>query len=163
MLTQLFGYGKKIEKTVTSVDRMTLVLCGMRGSSVYKFESEANQTELRLYREKYSGKETILELEQSVVCSPETIINLMNTCGVIHWKGFHGKHPKNVCDGIMFRFEATVNGGQTISADGSENFPKGYREFVSVLNSMLTESNYSGNAKTNFTDSDDHRSRHHLP
>lgn len=139
-LAQLFICGRESEKTVTSVDTMTLTLCGMRGSSVYKFESNANRTELRRYCKKYSGEETILELEQSVACDPQVIIELMNTCGIIHWNGFHGKHPKNVHDGIMFRFEATVNGGQNVYTDGSENFPKGYHEFVSALDAMLAES-----------------------
>ena len=81
-----------------------------------------------------------LVLESSVPCDAQTMIELMNTCGILRWNGFHGKHPKNVSDGIMFRFEATVNGGQGIFADGSENFPKGYREFVRALDSMLAES-----------------------
>ena len=42
-------------------------------------------------------------------------------------------------DGIMFDFTATVNGGQTIHADGSANYPKGYNEFVRELNKMLAE------------------------
>ena len=63
----------------------------------------------------------------------------MNNCSVIRWDGFHGEHPKNVKDGIMFDFTATVNGGQTIYADGSANYPKGYNEFVRELNKMLAE------------------------
>ena len=66
-------------------------------------------------------------------------LELMNTCGVICWDGFHGKHPKNVKDGIMFDFRATVNDGQEIHADGSENFPKGYHDFVRELNKILTD------------------------
>ena len=63
----------------------------------------------------------------------------MNACDVPHWNGFHGAHPKNVQDGIMFSFEASVNGGQVVSADGSANFPKGYHEFVRTLDEMLAE------------------------
>jgi len=44
-----------------------------------------------------------------------------------------------VKDGIMFDFRATVNDGQEIHADGSENFPKGYHDFVRELNKILTE------------------------
>ena len=134
---KLFGGNKE---QVESVESMTLTLRGMRGGTVYKFDAESNHTELRYYCEKYSGEETILELERSIACDPQTMICLMNTCDVIKWNGFHGKHPKNVHDGIMFRFEATVNEGQTILADGSENFPKGYREFVRTLDEMLSKS-----------------------
>ena len=41
--------------------------------------------------------------------------------------------------GIMFDFRATVNDGQEIHAEGSENFPKGYHDFVRELNKILTE------------------------
>ena len=138
MLFRMLGCGKGPQKTVTSAETMTLTLRGMRGGYVYKFEGDV--TELRRYRETYRGGEDELVLESSVPCGAQTMIELMNTCGILRWNGFHGKHPKNVSDGIMFRFEATVNGGQEIFADGSENFPKGYREFVRALNSMLAES-----------------------
>ena len=140
MLFGLFGCGEKAPKTVTSVETMTLTLRGMRGSYVYKFEGEGDMTELRRYRETYSGGEDELVLELSVPCGVQTMIELMNTCGIFRWDGFHGMHPKNVKDGIMFRFEATVNGGQTILAEGSANFPKGYHEFVRALDAMLAES-----------------------
>ncbi|MBR2080526.1 MAG: hypothetical protein IJ980_02695 [Oscillospiraceae bacterium] len=118
---------------------MTLTLRGMRGGYVYKFEGESDVTELRRYREAYSGGEDELVLESSVPCGVQTMIELMNTCGILRWDGFHGKHPKNVSDGIMFRFEATVNGGQEIFADGSANYPKGYHEFVRDLDAILAE------------------------
>lgn len=140
MLLGLFGCGRETQKNVTSAQTMTLTLRGMRGGYVYKFEGESDVTELRRYRETYRSGEDELVLESSVPCDAQTMIELMNTCGILRWNGFHGKHPKNVSDGIMFRFEATVNGGQGIFADGSENFPKGYREFVRALDSMLAES-----------------------
>ena len=140
MLLGLFGCGRETQKNVTSAETMTLTLRGMRGGYVYKFEGESDVTELRRYRETYRSGEDEFVLESSVPCDAQTMIELMNTCGILRWNGFHGKHPKNVSDGIMFRFEATVNGGQEIFADGSENFPKGYREFVRALNSMLAES-----------------------
>jgi len=37
----------------------------------------------------------------------------------------------------MFDFKAIVNDGQILHADGSANFPKGYREFVRGLDAML--------------------------
>ena len=139
MLLGLFGCGKDSDKTVTSVEVMTLTLRGMRGGFVYKFEGEGDAAELRRYREIYANGENELALEESVPCGTQTMIDLMNTCGIIHWDGFHGKHPRNVRDGIMFTLSAAVNGGQTIYADGSANFPKGYHEFVRALDAMLAE------------------------
>ena len=37
----------------------------------------------------------------------------------------------------MFSFTATVNGGRRLNADGSNNFPKHYRDFTDVLYRML--------------------------
>ncbi len=124
---------------------MTLTLRGMRCSYVYKLEGEGDAAELRRYRETCCGGEDELVLESSASFGAQTMIELMNTCGIIRWDGFHGKHPKNVSDGIMFRFEATVNGGQKVFADGSANFPKGYREFVRTLDATLAESKDSYN------------------
>lgn len=139
MLFGAFGRNKKTKKSVNSVEAMTLVKRGMRGEYVYKLESEDNATKLRYYREVYSGGETVLELVKSVACDRQVIIELMNTCNIIRWDGFHGKHPKNVHDGIMFTFTAMVNGGQTVCAEGSANFPSGYHEFVRSLDAMLTK------------------------
>ncbi len=138
MIRKLFGGCKgNPKKNVDTVEMINLTLNGMRGSFVYKISNEAGKTELSRYRKKFSGEETVLELEKSVICDTKTFVELMNNCGVICWDGFHGKHPRNVSDGIMFNFTATVNGNQTINADGSANFPKGYREFVRELDSML--------------------------
>ena len=139
MLFGLFGCNEKAPEIVTSEETMTLTFRGMRGSYVYKFEGEADTPELRRYREAYRNGEDELVLEASAPCGAETMIELMNTCGILRWDGFHGKHPKNVKDGIMFDFRATVNDGQEIHADGSENFPKGYHDFVRELNKILTE------------------------
>ena len=127
------------KKTVDSVETMTLILRGMRGDSVYELAIIDDRTELRLYREILHGEETLLRPELSTACDSKTIVDLMNACGVIRWDKFHGKHPMNVLDGIMFDFTATVNGGQVIRADGSANFPKGYGEFVRELNRLLAE------------------------
>lgn len=136
----LFGCAGGEEKTVASVESMTITQRGMRGGHVYEITETDGITELRLYREVYSGGENSLALEKSVVCDPAALIEMMNTCGVLRWDGFHGKHPKNVSDGIMFTFTASVNGGQVINADGSANFPKGYRDFMNYLDGLLAQS-----------------------
>lgn len=139
-VTALFGLcscAGNYKKTVTSVEEMTLTLRGMRGSFVYKLEEMDGKTKLCYYREVYSNNKDTLELLRSAECDRQGIIAIMNECAVMRWDGFHGKHPKNVHDGIMFTFKAAVNGGNELYADGSANFPKGYREFVEALNKML--------------------------
>jgi len=140
MLFLLFGCDGGSKKTVTSVETMTLTVQGMRGTAVYELAVESEKTELRRYRESFSDGEAVLNLEKAVSCDTQTMVELMNTCGVIRWDGFHGKHPKNVHDGDMFVFEASVNQGLAVYADGSANYPKGYRDFVRALDQMLSES-----------------------
>ncbi|MBR2502579.1 MAG: hypothetical protein IKB62_00465 [Oscillospiraceae bacterium] len=137
--TVLCGCADDCRKTITSIETMTLTLQGMRFCNVYEITNEDGKTELRRFRKVYSNGADTLELEASAVCDSTDFIELMNNCGVICWDGFHGKHPKNVMDGIMFDFRATVNDGQEIHADGSENFPKGYHDFVRELNKILAE------------------------
>jgi len=135
----LCGCTENCRKTITAMKTMTLTLQGMRFCNVYEITNEDGKAELRRYRKGYSNGADTLDLEASAVCDMTDFLELMNTCGVIGWDGFHGKHPKNVMDGIMFDFRATVNDGQEIHAHGSENFPKGYHEFVRELNQILTE------------------------
>lgn len=139
LLFGLFGCGRDAGKAVTSAEAMTLTQHGMRGTSVYEITVEGETTELHLYRETFSNGEVIRIPEKSVVFDTQVLIEHMNTCHILRWDGFDGKHPKNVLDGIMFNFSATVNGGQTVHAKGSANFPKGYREFVRSLNAILAE------------------------
>ena len=135
----LCGCTKDCSQTITALETMTLTLQGMRFCNVYEITNEDGKAALRRYRKRYSNGADTLDLEASAVCDMSDFLALMNTCGVICWDGFHGKHPKNVKDGTMFDFRATVNDGQEILAHGSENFPKGYHEFVRALNQILTE------------------------
>lgn len=52
---------------------------------------------------------------------------------VYTWNGFVGTSPEGVLDGSSFSFEATLSDGSTISASGSNNFPKGYGELKEGL------------------------------
>ena len=123
--------------TITSVEEMTLTLTGMRGEWVYQFDGDTE--ELRRCRVVYSNGEDELVPEASMSCSKQTMLDLFSDCEIQRWNGFHGEHPRDVLDGIMFRFEATVNGGQTICADGSANYPRGYHDFVRTMDEMLAE------------------------
>ena len=67
------------------------------------------------------------------------MLDLLNKCSLLSWDGFHGKHPKGVKDGIMFSLQAVLNGGKTIKAEGSENFPRHYRDFTDGLYSLLND------------------------
>ncbi|MBE6572698.1 MAG: hypothetical protein E7656_10660 [Ruminococcaceae bacterium] len=135
----LFGCAAGQKKTVSSVESMSLVRRGMRGGTEYKIEVDGEKTKILRYREVYADGQINLEPEASAVVDTVEFVELVNNCGVIRWDGFHGKHPKNVHDGEMFRFSACVNGDKTIEADGSANFPKGYNDFVRALDEMLAQ------------------------
>ena len=119
------------------IEEMTLTLIGMRGEWVYQFDGDTE--ELRRFRVVYSDGEDELMPEASIFCSKQTMLDLFSACEIHRWNGFHGAHPRHVQDGIMFRFEAKVNGGQTICADGSANYPRGYHDFVRTMDEMLAE------------------------
>ena len=131
---------KKGNNYITSVQDFTLKISNMRTTYLYKIRHNDNAQKLERYQEFFVNGEVRFDLEKSSYCTNDEIIELMNNCKVMKWDGFHGKHPKNVSDGTMFSFTATVNDGQIIRADGSQNFPKGYCEFVRALDEMLSDS-----------------------
>ncbi|MBR2255175.1 MAG: hypothetical protein IJ856_05120 [Candidatus Methanomethylophilaceae archaeon] len=110
----------------------------MRASETYEVTSEGASAKVSKYMNYLGEKEDIMPLgEVEVEC--KKILDLLNGCDVIKWDGFHGKHPPDVCDGVMFKFEATVNGDTVIRADGSQNFPKGFWDLVKGLDEMIRE------------------------
>jgi len=130
---------QKPVKEIATVEALTLRIMNMRDVKVYQILCEGKAMYLQRFREYYIDGAPHRELEKSVSCEQETLVALLNRCGAFRWDGFHGKHPRDVCDGTMFTFTASVDAARTIRADGSENFPKGYREFVRALNEMLAE------------------------
>ncbi len=128
---------KKRQKHIVSVQELTLKTMGMRFTHLYKIEQQAGSCSLSRYRERFTDGTARWELEKSISCTADCLVTLLNSCGVIGWNGFHGRHPKRVSDGVMFTFSATVNDSQIIHADGSANFPKGYHEFVRQLDALL--------------------------
>ena len=86
---------------------------------------------------KYSDGEEKPVLEKTAETETEEFIEFLNFCNFGNWNGFYGKHPKNVRDGIMFNITAVINNGETFRAEGSENFPKGYRDFIKELDRLL--------------------------
>lgn len=80
-------------------------------------------------------------LEETTVDGGEALYlylaGLFRECGVTDWDGFQGSNS-HVLDGKMFSFEATLADGTTVSASGSNAFPKGFREFWRSLPFALT-------------------------
>ena len=120
---------------IYSFEKINLRISGMRLTSEYEIINKGEKTEIALYYMNYAagGKKRILER----TAETDEFIEFLNFCGFGSWNGFNGKHPKNVLDGTMFDLTAFVNGGEILKAEGSENFPKGYRDFVKELDRLL--------------------------
>jgi len=123
-------------REIVSCENITLRLMGMRGTSEYVITG-GTEASLTLYRLRNQNGADMRIPEKTVSCDMATILALLDSCGVSRWDGFHGAHPRNVSDGVMFTFTAVVNGGVTIRADGSANYPRGYHDFIRALNRML--------------------------
>ena len=119
-------------------DTVTLEVIGMRFHHTYEIINEPPCVTVSRYRNVFIDGEDRLELEQQATCNSSEVLELLQSCSVGEWDGFHGDHPKDVKDGIMFTFMAVVNDGQIIRAEGSENFPKGYITFEQALNALLS-------------------------
>ena len=137
---QTFGIGKPPEK-IDSFDIVTLRLSGMRFTTEYEIVMKGKDAELTEYGIRYEKKEDKRVPKRKTVCNVDKVLKLLNDCELASWDGFVGNHPKNVKDGIMFSLTATVNGSRKISAHGSENFPKHFREFRNGLNALLRQNN----------------------
>lgn len=136
LLTGLCGCS---EKTVTSVESMRLSTNSYNsGGTVYEISNKDGKIELCRYHIVYSGADEDFKLEQSAICDTQEFCELMNTCGVTRWNGFN-KDDWGVLDGTSFSFTAAINEGETISADGYAEFPKGYSEFVAGLENLIEE------------------------
>ena len=124
-------------KQIEAFERITLRENGMRGSTEYEITSDGDTAEVVQYgiRFRYPKDERIAERQATV--SVEDVLALLNSCRLLSWDGFHGAHPRGVLDGIMFSFQAIVNGGTVIKAEGSQNFPKHYRDFRDGIYEML--------------------------
>ena len=122
---------------IESFEIITLHTSGMRYSADVEIVMKGDAAEVSQYqiRYRYPEDERILEKRVSVSC--DTILKLLNECRLLSWDGFHGKHPRGVRDGTMFSLNAVVNGGKKIRAEGSQNFPKHYRNFTDGLYEML--------------------------
>ena len=125
------------KKKIESFDTISFHTSGMRHSTYYDIVNKDGKAEITQYHVKYSEGEKERVVDKQAVCGADEIIKLLNDCGVMSWDGFYGKHPRGVRDGTMFDFSATVNGGVEISASGSQNFPRHYRDFTDGLHGFL--------------------------
>jgi len=125
---------------VESYDSIFWRISGMRGSREYEIVNKGDTAEISEYEMRCAsggGMERILA--RQVTCPNSRLLELLNSVEMMKWDGFNGKHPRGVRDGEMFSFRASVNGGTNIRAEGSENFPKGFRDFRRAVGTMLSE------------------------
>ncbi len=132
------------DELIESFDIITMRICGMRFAYEDEILMSDDLVELTRYRIVYGQGKNDKEIEAKVSCDKERIIKLLNECRLLAWDGFIGKHPKNVSDGIMFDLKAIIN-NKKISASGSENFPKHYREFTNGINEIYRENDEKRN------------------
>jgi len=124
---------------ISSFSEVKLRLSGMRITEVYEIICRGKEAELSQYWLSYENHEDNYNLQKRVTVPASEFIETLNRCNVIKWDGFSGKNPPHVLDGTMFDFEATVNDGRRIHANGSNNFPKHYRDFTDALYQMLND------------------------
>ena len=128
-----------IGKSVSDIEYLSLRLSGMRLSEEYEIVTEGNQAQILYYMFSYAdGKEEKI-LKKRTFCSTQTVVEELNRVDFVKWNGFDGKQPKGVMDGTMFRLCATLNGGQSLRANGSQNFPKHFHELEQWLYDMLKD------------------------
>ena len=128
------------KKQVDTIDFIVVEVTSMRFKHEYVITQDDGEASLTRYKITAKDGKDVRERECSVKVPAEEIISLCNSCGILKWDGFSGKHPKNVSDGVMFAFKACVNGSEQIHAGGSENFPKHYKEFMNELDDRLKKS-----------------------
>ena len=129
--------GLIIFNKIKSFEIVTLHTSGMRFVCEHEIVMKDGKAEVSLYNVGFDNGQKERYLRERVICEEKTILKLLNDCRVISWNGFYGSHPKGVLDGMMFKFDATVNGDNTIHASGSENFPNHFRDFTDGLYNIL--------------------------
>ena len=130
----------RLRGRVRSFESVTLHVSGMRHAVDYEILMLADHAQVSAYAVGYRDGEAVRRLEKRAACSGEDALELMNRCRLLSWDGFHGKHPRGVKDGETFSLKASVNGGRKIEANGSQNFPRHYREFRDGLRALFEKS-----------------------
>lgn len=137
--TALKNLADDLHDRIVSFEKIALTVSGMRGSTIYEIVAKNGRAEASEYRIRCRGGKYERLLEKRSSCSLERALKFLNDVQLLSWDGFDGKHPKGVLDGVMFRLEALVNGSVNLRAQGSQNFPKYYREFTDSLYDILKD------------------------
>lgn len=111
-------------RKIESFEVVTLHLSGMRFVKEYEIVCKGEEAEVSLYHISFSATDDRRQLDDRETLPTAEVIRLLNDCNLASWNGFHGAHPKGIKDGLMFTLTATINDGQTIRAEGSQNFPR---------------------------------------
>ena len=125
------------DKYNNSTSQITLIV--VEQNEEYEILPSEGGYTLSRYEMVYGEGTAKRRLTDSAACSSEEVLALLNDCQVMKWDGFDGPHPKGVLDGTMFRFDARVNDGKSIQAQGSQNFPKHFHDFEQGLYTLLSE------------------------
>ena len=125
------------KKPVTSFETITLHLSGMRYICEYEIVCGGETSEISRYGLNFHEGKKERVLDARVTRDTSEILQVLNKCNVIGWNGFHGAHPRGVLDGTMFGFDAAVNGGVKIRADGSQNFPRHFHDFRQYVEDQI--------------------------
>ena len=128
-----------IGKSVSDIAYLNLHLSGMRVSEAYEIKTAENRAEISYYVFTYKNGKEEKVLKKRTACETQAVIDMLNEVEFVKWNGFHGDHPKGVLDGTMFRLTATLNGGQKLSAEGSQNFPKHFQQLRQWFYDMLKD------------------------
>ncbi len=132
----IFSGGKH---TIKELKYLTLRLSGMRITEEYMLLSDGVQTEVLYCELTYRDGEEEKIRKRHTVCDTQTVLDTLNRFGIMQWDGFYGKHPRGVLDGTAFQFAAVVNGGQKLSASGSQNFPRHFYELEAWFYGLLKD------------------------
>ncbi|MBQ6655092.1 MAG: hypothetical protein IJM79_06185 [Erysipelotrichaceae bacterium] len=125
--------------TITSLEKLMISESGMRGREEFEILPDGQNAKIRHYGIFYRQGEEQKELLRQCDCEMSEVLSFLNECRLLTWNGFHGAHPKNVSDGIMFTMEALVNGDRIVKADGSANFPRHYHELMRWISEKLSQ------------------------
>lgn len=134
-------FRKKNAEEISCFENIKLSISGMRGTREYEIVCHGEKSDIFLFALFYINGNKERRLEKNTERKTDEIIKILNLCCFAAWNGFIGKHPKNVSDGEMFSLDAVINGSEKIHAEGSANFPKGYREFIKNINEMIQNGN----------------------
>ena len=120
------------QEPITSFSEIRLRISGMRLTEIFEIICRGDTAEISQYYVRYDKEGDRNELVRRAEQPAEAIVDLLDQCRVLRWDGFSGKNPPGVRDGVMFTFTAQIN-GKTVRADGSNNFPKHYRDFLNAV------------------------------